>query len=114
MLSNLKSIVTSSKDVAISFAIKQIVNIKARKFGAHVETFHIDSTQKNIMATILLEKEKEPLTLKALNYHIISKNEKHFLEVSEIQKSREWENSYIDGKRYKIPPEILKAADFIL
>lgn len=114
MFLNLKSIATSGKDTTISFAVKQVINLKAKKAGAFVKTFHIDSKHKNIQATILLDNDKEPLTLKALDYSITEKNEKHFLEVSEIEKSREWENSYIDGKRYKIPPEILKVAEFIL
>lgn len=114
MFSNLKSIVTSGKDTAISFAIRQIINLKAKKVGVYVEDFHIDSKHKYIMATVLLDNEEEPLILKALDYSITEKNEKHFLEVAKIEKSREWENSYIDGKRYKIPPEILKVAEFIL
>jgi hypothetical protein len=105
---------TSGKDTAISFTIRQIINLKAKKLGAHIKDFHIDSQHKHITATVLLVNDAEPLTLKALGYKITEKNAKHFLEVSEIVKSREWENSYIDGKRYKIPPEILKAAELIL
>ena len=114
MFSSLKSIAGTGKDMAASFAIKKIINIKAKKTGAHVEAFHINSKDKHIVATLFLEGEKEPLTIEASNYFITSKNEKHFLEVEEIHKSREWHNSYIDGKRYKIPPEVLKAAEFIL
>ncbi len=114
MLSNIKSMAVAGKDTAVSFAIKNIINIKAKKVGAHVQEFSINSRDKHIIATVFLEDEQDPLTIKASRYTITTKNGKHFLEVDEIQKSREWDNSYIDGKRYKIPPEILKAAEFIL
>ena len=114
MFSNIKSIVGTGKDTAVSFAIRKIINIKAKKVGAYVEEFAINSRDKYIIATVLLDGEKDPLTIKASSYTITTKNGKHFLEVDEIQKSREWDNSYIDGKRYKIPPEVLKAAEFIL
>lgn len=114
MFSSLKSMAGTGKDVAASFAIKKIINIKAKKAGAYVEAFSINSKDKCITATFFLEDEEESLTIKASNYIITTKNEKHFLEVEEIQKSREWQNNYIDGKRYKIPPEVLKAAEFIL
>lgn len=114
MFSNLKSIASSGKDTAISFTIQKIIKIKAGKLGAHVKEFTINSKEKYIIATVFLEGEKDPLTIKASRYTITTKNGKHFLEVDEIQKSREWDNSYIDGKRYKIPPEILKVAEFIL
>ncbi len=114
MFSSLKSIAGTGKDTAVSFAIKKIINIKAKKLGAYVEELTINSGDKYIVATVLLEGEKDPLTIKASRYTITTKNGKHFLEVAEILKSREWDNSYIDGKRYKIPPEVLKAAEFIL
>ena len=114
MFSNLKSIAGSGKDTAVSFAIKKIINIKAKKVGAHVKEFTINSRDKYIVATVFLEEDEEPLTIKASGYIITTKNGKHFFEVDELHKSREWDNDYIDGKRYKIPPEILKAAQLIL
>ncbi len=114
MFSSLKSIAASGKDTAVSFTIRKIINIKAKKVGAYVREFTINSSDKYIIATVFLEGEKDPLTIKASKYMITTKNGKHFLEVEEIEKSREWHNSYIDGKRYKIPPEVLKAAEFIL
>ena len=114
LLSSLKSIATSGKDTTVSFAIRKIINIKAKKVGAYVKEFTINSRDKYIIATVFLEGEKDPLTIKASRYTITTKNEKHFLEVDEIQKSHEWDNSYIDGKHYKISPEVLKAAQFIL
>lgn len=114
MFSNLKSMVGSGKDATASFAIKQIVNLKAKKTGASVEALHINSKEKYIVVTLLLKGETEPLTIKARNYAITTKNDNYFLEVEVLEKSRPWENKYIDGKRYKIPPEVLKAAEFIL
>ena len=47
--------------------------------------------------------------MQVLNYKITKKNEHHFLEVEELVKSQDWGNDYIDGKRYKIPPEAVNA-----
>lgn len=114
MFSNLKSAASTTKDTVASFAIRKIINIKAKKVGAHVKEFTINSIDKYIVAIIVLEGGEDPLTITVSGYTITTKNGKHFLEVDKIQKSREWDNSYLDGKRYKIPPEILKAAQFIL
>lgn len=114
MFSSLRSITGTGKDVAVSFGIKKIINIKAKKLGAYVKEFTINSRDKYIIATVFLEGAQDPLTIKASRYTITTKNGKHFLEVDEVQKSREWNNNYIDGKRYKIPPEVLKAAELIL
>jgi len=116
MFENLKAMASSSKDSMVSIAIKGIVNHKLsdKAPDAKLEALEIDSRNKNIVATVALPELDAPLTIKALHYKITSKNDKHFLEVEEIEKSQEWANHYIDGKRYKIPPEIIKVAEFIL
>ncbi|MCF6243657.1 MAG: hypothetical protein L3J43_01315 [Sulfurovum sp.] len=114
MFEHLKSMVTEGKDKTVSYAIKKIIRFKTEKLGVIIQDFSIDSIHKTMEITVLLHEEDTPLNLKAIDYHITTKNEKHFLEVKEIQKSREWKNPYIDGKRYKIPPEILKVSELIL
>ena len=114
MFSNIKSIAQSKKDAIASYAILKIINLKAKQKMAEIQAFILDSQKKEITVTFTEENDTEPITLKASGYQITTKNGSHFLEVEDIQKSHEWHNSYIDGKRYKIPPEILKAVEFIL
>lgn len=114
MFSSLKSTTNSGKDAAVAFTVKKLINIKAKKLGVHIEELVINSSDKYIITTFFLKNDEAPLTIKVLNYAITTKNGKHFLEVEELQKSREWNNSYVDRKRYKIPPEVVKAAELIL
>jgi hypothetical protein len=104
----------NSKDKTMAFAIKQFVNYKMKEQGIKVEDFNIDSINKNLEITVYLPEIQDLLTLKANNYEITTKNGKYFLEVEEIEKSKQWNNHYIDGKRYKIPNEVLKIIEFVL
>jgi len=110
MFSSLKSL----KENAISFSVQKAINLRADKLGVTIDSFHIDTTNKNITATLKFKDEKETLVIEAHRYSITQKNNSHFLEVENIVKSRSWENSYIDGKRYKIPKEIVKIVTFLL
>jgi hypothetical protein len=113
LFSNIKTIIHAKKDATVSFTIEKIINIKTKDLGVKVTDFSIDSQNKNMTGT-LHQKDEKPLTITAINYCITTKNGKHFLEVEKIEKSHAWENSYIDGKRYKIPPEVLKIVEFVL
>jgi len=84
MFSSLKSI----KDNAISFSIQKAINLRADKLGVSIDSFHLDTTNKNITATLKFKDKKEKLTLKAHHYSITQKNHSHFLEVKNIEKSR--------------------------
>jgi len=116
LFEKLKSSAHGSKDRLTAMTIKKIVNnrLKKRVPGARLEKLVIDSQKKNIRVTLTLPELPEPITIRALSYSITEKNGHHFLEVKEIQKSQDWSNHYIDGKRYKIPPRILKVAEAIL
>jgi hypothetical protein len=116
MFENLKSLATEGKDSLVAMAVKKIVNMKlSSKYpDAHIEELSIDSKDKNITATITIPELDEPFTIQALNYKITEKNDHYFLEVEELVKSQDWGNDYTDGKRYKIPPEVVSVAKVIL
>ena len=118
MFKNLKSFAVSGKDSVVAMAVKGIVNHKlAQKKeanGTKLEALDIDSVKKNITVTLTLPELSEPLTIEVRNYRITADKKNHFLEVEELIKSQEWGNHYIDGKRYKIPSEVVKVAEAIL
>ena len=114
MFSKFKSAALSGKDSILSTSVKKLVNLKAGKMHIVVDTLHIDSQNKSISVSLDLNDGMPLLQINAYGYRITEKNEKFFLEVNTLQKSREWENSYIDGKRYKIPPEIVKVVKTLL
>jgi len=109
----MKSKLISTKDSTISFAIEQIINAKLKSKDTKVEKFFINTQEKIIEGNILLPKS-DSIYIKAIDYKITVKNGKYFLEVEKLHKSKEFNNSYLDGKRYKIPQEILKIVEFIL
>ena len=114
MFSNIKSIARSKKDSLVSYTILKIINVKAKQKNAEVHDFILDSEKREITVTFTEKNHPDPITLKASGYRITTKNGNHFLEVDKVEKSHMWDNSYIDGKRYKIPPEILKIAEWVL
>lgn len=118
MFTNLKSLAISGKDTVLALAIKGIVNHKLMQKkeanGAKLDTLTIDSQDKNITLTLTLPELSEPLNIEVKNYKITSNKKNYFLEVEELIKSQEWGNHYIDGKRYKIPTEVVKVAEAIL
>ena len=116
MFDNLKSMAQKGKDSLVSKVVKKIINHKLSNKvpDAKLKILEIDSQNKNITATIFLPELGKALKIEALGYKITTKNDKHFLEIDDIVKSQEWENHYIDGKRYKIPPEIVQVAEIIL
>ena len=116
MFENLKSLATEGKDNLVTLAVKKIVNmkLKTKNPDAHLDALSINSKDKNITATITIPGLDEPFTIEAVNYKITAHNGHHFLEVEKLVKSQDWGNDYIDGKRYKIPPEAVKVAEIIL
>ena len=116
MFENLKSLATEGKDNFVAMAVKKIINIKlsTKNPDAYLDELTINSKVKNITVTITLPELDEPFTLQAINYKIIEQQGHHFLEVEELVKSQDWGNHYIDGKRYKIPPEAVKVVQAIL
>ena len=116
MFSNLQSLINDGKDSLVSLAVKNIVKIKlnSKNLDIHIHTLEINSKEKSITATLTIPELNEPFTIQALNYKITKKNEHHFVEVEKLVKSQDWGNNYIDGKRYKIPPEVVNVTKAIL
>ncbi len=116
MFESFKSFASAGKDSIISSLVKKLANhrLSDKYPGTTVEDFTLDSQNKTISATLQMPEFDTPLTIKATGYQITEHNGKHFLEIDTIEKSQPWENSYIDGKRYKIPPEVVKVAALVL
>ncbi len=116
MFDKINNLVLGSKDAVIATTVKPIVNLilNQRRPGSKILSLDIDSKNKNVKFTVQTPELEEPITMEYRGYKIVRQNGKYFAEVDEVIKSRPWENSYIDGKRYKIPPEIVKAVEVLL
>ena len=72
----------------------------------------MDSKSKSIEMEVMLDGEKEPLSVHVQRYEMTQEGEKYFLEIQGVKTSRAWINvvasSYLEGKRFEIPAEYAK------
>ncbi len=105
------------KDKAISFSIKQFINLQIKEFGEMLK-LNIDSKNKKISLEVMLLGEKEPLSVDVNRYELFQKEDKHFIKLKDIQTSREWINILIKNhfrdKEIEIPPNIAKTLKIII
>ena len=101
----------AGKDVALSQGAKMAINNQIKEYGKMLK-LNLDSNNKSIEMEVMLEGEKEPLTVNVQKYEITQEGEKHFLKIQGVKTSRAWINtvasSYLEGKTFEIPAEYAK------
>ena len=99
------------KDNALSKGLKTAINYKIKAFG-EIHTLKIDSQQKAIEVTLHLEGEERPLQATINRYELKEEGGKHYLVAHDIVTSKIWlttvANSYLHGRKFKIPAEYVK------
>jgi len=117
MLKKASSLLNNVKDQTLSFAMREFVNYKIKEYGAMLK-LNLDSEKKSIEMEVMLDGEKEPLTVSVDRYTLIQKGERHFLQIEGISTSRAWINtvasSYLEGQRFEIPAEYAKMLKIIV
>jgi len=105
------------KDAALSKGAKVAINSYIKEYGKMLK-LNLDSKSKKIELEVLLEGEKEPLSVNVEHYELTEENGKHLLKVYGIQTSRAWINtiagSYLEGKSFEIPEEYAKMLKVIV
>ena len=103
------------KDVALSVGAKKAINSQIKEYGEMLK-LNLDSNNKSLEAEVMLEGEKEPLTVKIARYEMREEKGKHFLKINGVTTSRAWINTvattYLEGKDFEISAEyasIIKA-----
>jgi hypothetical protein len=113
----IKNILNRGKDLAISIAIKKVVNLKIKQFGEVLKS-DFDSTTKTIDIEVWLKGEKDILKVFVDKYSIKEENNKHYLIVNNITSSREWLTSvlekYVTNKKFQIPNEYVKIVKVVI
>jgi hypothetical protein len=70
-------------------------------------SLQIDSKNKTIRAELKLKGESAPIHVNILRYELFEENDKTYLQVGEIQTSREWMNvllrEYLTKGRLEVP-----------
>ena len=105
------------KDAALSKGVKVAINGYIKEYGKMLK-LNLDSKNKSISLEVLLEGEKEPLTVTVQRYELTEEKGKHLLKIYGIQTSRAWINtmaaSYLEGKSFEIPNEYAKMLKVIV
>ena len=98
------------KDVTTSKTAKVAANIymKNKGYGKMLK-LNLDSNNKSMELEVMLNGEKEPLSVKVDRYEVIEESGKHLLKVYGVQTSRAWLNvlvlSFLEGKSFEVLEE---------
>ena len=103
--------VKDGKDTALSQGVRMAINTQIKEYGKMLK-LNLDSTNKSIELEVMLEGEKESLTVKVRKYEIIEEGGGHRLRIEGIETSRAWIDtvaaSYLEGKNFEIPEAYAK------
>jgi metal-dependent hydrolase (beta-lactamase superfamily II) len=105
------------KDAALSKGAKIAINNQIKEYGKMLK-LNLDSEKKSIEMEVMLEGEKEPLTVNVQKYEMTQQGDKHFLKIQGVKTSRAWINtvasSYLEGKTFEIPAEYAKMLKVVI
>jgi len=103
--------------MALSKGVKIAINMQIKEYGEMLK-LNLDSNNKSIEAEIMLDGEREPLTVHVERYEMTEENGRHFLKIHGVTTSRTWINtvasSYLDGKTFEIPTEYAKLLKVVI
>jgi hypothetical protein len=105
---SLFSFLNSAKDHLMAGAVKLWFNQTQKRYGT-MTTIQIDSTAKTIRLELELKGEASPVQIDVKSYELSSDGGETFIELGEIQTSREWINHLIadflppEKKYFKVP-----------
>ena len=97
---------TAAKDSMTSRAAQHFVNKQIARYG-EVKNLKINSREKTVEVSCLLEGEREPITVKIENYHVETVGNKKFFQATDFSCSRPWlKNLLLDfakDRRIEVP-----------
>lgn len=104
-------LLNKGKDLALSIAIKKVVNMKIEKFG-EISKLEFNTDTKTINVEVKLKGETEDLQVFVNKYDIKEEDSKHYLVVNHIKSSKEWLSlvleEYVNNEKFKVPAEYVK------
>lgn len=98
---SLFSFLNPAKDFTLEATVKLWFNFTHQRYG-HMTNIQIDSTAKSIHVELELKGETSPLIIDIASYALSTECDETFIELGEIQTSREWINQLIGDY---LPPE---------
>ena len=111
MLESLKTLVNAFKEGALEAGAKAYLNQKIERFGT-VSDLRIDPRAKTILLEASLRGESSPVSVKMLDYELVSAADAAYLVFGRFEASREWIagvlNEFVAGQRMALPPSVIK------
>lgn len=105
------------KDKTISAGISVAFDYKIKEFG-EVLKFNLDSKNKTIELEVMLDGEREPLSVHIDNYELQEIDGKCYLVVQNLTTSRKWINvvasQYLNGQKIEVPQEYAKMLELVI
>ncbi|HZQ45838.1 MAG TPA: hypothetical protein VFC07_02405 [Verrucomicrobiae bacterium] len=107
----LKAIGPLVPDSVTGWGLREYFNHNYKLLGT-MTTLQIDSTNKRATLDLELKGETQPLRVNINRYELTSAGDKTFIEIKEVNTSREWINvlagGFLKGRKFEVP-EIAKA-----
>ncbi|MFT3781929.1 MAG: hypothetical protein QM790_07925 [Nibricoccus sp.] len=95
-----------AKDALTSRAAQSWANNFIERYG-RVESLKIDSRNKSIEITCVLEGESSPITVNVANYEVETSGGKRFIRGTDFRCSRPWLQKFLQdfgpSKRFELP-----------
>ncbi|MDB6124979.1 MAG: hypothetical protein JWQ71_3972 [Pedosphaera sp.] len=111
LTSILKSVRPLIPDSAREWGAREYFNHRYKTLGT-MTTLQIDSANKKATLDLELKGETQPLKVTINRYELTAVGNKTFIEIKELQTSREWINvlagQFVKGKKFEVP-EMVKA-----
>ena len=105
------------KDAALSKSVKTALNSYMKEYGKMLK-LELDSKSKKVMLEVMLEGEKEPLSVEIERYELTEESGKHYLKAYGIHTSRAWINTlaatYLEGKAFEVPKQYVQMLKLII
>jgi hypothetical protein len=105
---SLLSMIHQGKDRLIEAAARLWLHQTLKRYG-QMTNLHIDTQNKRIDIELDLKGETSPIKVAVKSYRLDSDSGETFVELGEVETSREWMNALIedfltpDKKRFKVP-----------
>ncbi|MGV6830351.1 MAG: hypothetical protein ACWA5P_02155 [bacterium] len=113
----INSLLNKGKDLALSMAMKKVINMKIINFG-EVSMLEFNTESKTIDFEVELKGEIDKLKVYVHEYNLKNEGEKHYLTVNYIESSKEWLNSilkeYVNNQKIEVPSEYVKVLKAVI
>jgi len=104
-------------NTAKTYLLLKTINYKIKRIGIMLD-LKINPDTKSIDVSVLLVGEESPLDVSIKSYELLSKDDKDYIKLGDIETSKTWLNIVLDefvkGDEVELPPKIAKVLKLVL